>query len=293
MFLVQIWLSASVTSCHDDQGSTSVWSPHAPSSFNQRQHLTKRGPPFRLCCRSRVWAVCGAFVWAFYFVLFCYILFFAFAFASRMCLGCARQAVWRAACSFLHELMMVFAFSSARSAHTHAHAWPGCESAFMRAILRYALRMFGAHQRCLRFSRSLPAGMIGIFASGPLITQVSRSSQRAARASATAALPHATTLTLARMCRLESCKTTARAPCQPACSCVQHSCECECAIATRTHRALVWVCACVLTLRVHVRGCGGARVAVTDALGGAKGGGRWTALEGGIVTVAHCNSYQL
>ena len=37
---------------------------------------------------------------------------------------------------------------------------------------------------------------------------------------------------------------------------------------------------------MHVRGCGGARVAVTDALGGAKGGGRWTALEGGIVTVA-------
>ena len=54
----------------------------------------------------------------------------------------------------------------------------------------------------------------------------------------------------------------------------------------RTHRALVWVCTCVLTLRGHVRGCGGARVAVTDALGGAKGGGRWTALEGGIVTVA-------
>ena len=49
----------------------------------------------------------------------------------------------------------------------------------------------------------------------------------------------------------------------------------------------MWVCACVLTLRVHVLGCGGARLAVTDALGGAKGGGRWTALEGGIVTVAH------
>ena len=45
----------------------------------------------------------------------------------------------------------------------------------------------------------------------------------------------------------------------------------------------------MLTLRVHVRGCGGARVAVTDALGGAKGGGQWTALEGGIVTVALTN----
>ena len=60
----------------------------------------------------------------------------------------------------------------------------------------------------------------------------------------------------------------------------------------RTHRALVWG-TCVLTLRVHVRGCGGARVAITDALGGEKGGGRWTALEGRIVTVEHCNSYKL
>ena len=185
MFLVQIWLSASVTSCHDDQGSTSVWSPHAPSSFNQRHHLTKRGPPFRPCCRSRVWAVCAAFVWAFYFVLFCFILFHFVLFCFlhlHLHLGCVwgvpgRECGWppanfHSSSSMWHAL---FAISSARYAHMRT-CGPAVKAHSCAQSCALRCECLGRTSAACASRADIPAGMIGIFASGPLITGVSRSS---------------------------------------------------------------------------------------------------------------------